>query len=344
MSSELVLRVENGVQAGQTFPLTAPSVVIGRHSEAGIVLNDSQTSRRHARLDVSGNRATLTDLNSANGTYVNGSRLTAPQQLNPGDLIEVGECRLRLEGPVGATQVAAPRVLADHTATRVVAMPAPDPASIAAGTILNGRYRLERSIGQGGFARVFLASDTALKRPIAVKVMNVELVGEGTIEDFLERFANEAQAIANLDHPHILAIHDFGQIGSAGFLVMPFVAGGTLAEALRARGPFAPHLAARYLRQVAAALDYAHRRNLVHRDIKPQNMLLRAEDDHLLLADFGIAKVISATTACASEDRSAPWSASFGTGAERCPKIICSVEPLYGSLPVSIWKRTQPSA
>ncbi|MFN8537429.1 MAG: FHA domain-containing serine/threonine-protein kinase [Thermomicrobiales bacterium] len=295
MSAGFVLRVENGALAGQVFPLAAPTVVIGRHTEADIVLTGNQVSRRHARLELVDNRPLLTDLNSANGTFVNGSRLATPQPLSPGDLIELGEYRLRVEGPPGPSQAAAPAQ--DFAATQFIGATPQEPAQIAAGTILNGRYRLDRSIGQGGFARVFLANDLALKRPIAVKVMNVELVGESTIDDFLARFANEAQAIANLDHPHILAIHDFGQLGATGFLVMPFVAGGTLADALRSRGRFTPQVAARYLRQVATALDYAHRRNLVHRDIKPQNMLLRDEDDHLLLADFGIAKVISATSA-----------------------------------------------
>src|SRR5688500_2283222 len=114
MSSGLVLRVESGTQAGQSFPLTAPSVVIGRHAEAGIVLNDSQVSRRHARVELLTVQAILTDLNSANGTFVNGRRLAAPQPLNPGDLIQLGECRLRVEGPAPATQLVPTSIAGDY--------------------------------------------------------------------------------------------------------------------------------------------------------------------------------------------------------------------------------------
>lgn len=297
MSSGFVLRVEGGDQAGQVFPLAAPSAIIGRHTEAEIVLNDGQVSRRHAQVELHADRAILTDLNSANGTFVNGRRLAAPQPLTPGDLIQVGESRLRVEGPSLATQIVPTNVADNVAATQLANGDAPVPVAIEAGSVLAGRYRLERLIGQGGFARVFLANDLSLKRPIAVKVMNVESTGEWSTDDFLARFANEAQAIANLDHPNILAIHDYGQLATTAFLVMPYVSGGTLSDTLRSKGKLAPQRASRYLRQMAAALDYAHRRNLVHRDIKPQNMLVRADDDHLLLSDFGIAKILSATSA-----------------------------------------------
>ncbi len=171
---------------------------------------------------------------------------------------------------------------------------ATSPAGV--GTVLNGRYRLDRLLGRGGFALVFLATDLTLRRQVAVKVLHAELT-EDQGHDFLARFTQEARAVAVLDHPNILSIHDYGEALGTIYLVMPYVDGGTLHDRLRAVTRVGPADAGRYLRQVAAALDYAHRRNLVHRDIKPQNMLLRAEDDHLLLADFGIAKVISGTSA-----------------------------------------------
>jgi tetratricopeptide (TPR) repeat protein/tRNA A-37 threonylcarbamoyl transferase component Bud32 len=165
---------------------------------------------------------------------------------------------------------------------------------ITENSVLNTRYRLEKKIGQGGFAQVFLAMDQLLKRRVAVKVLNSELTED---ENFLTRFEREAQSIAALEHPNILSVYDYGQAEDTAYLVTPYVEGGTLHDKLRREKKFNLQQASQYLTQVSAALDYAHRRFIVHRDIKPQNMLLRTEDDRLLLGDFGIAKVLSSSSA-----------------------------------------------
>ena len=162
------------------------------------------------------------------------------------------------------------------------------------GSVLNTRYHLDRKIGQGGFAQVFLATDQLLKRRIAVKILNSDLIEDAS---FVGRFEREAQSVASLDHPNILAIYDYGQAFGTAYLVMPFVEGGTLHDLLKRDKKLTLQQTGQYLNQAAAALDYAHRRNVVHRDIKPQNMLLRQEDDRLLLADFGIARVLSPANA-----------------------------------------------
>jgi serine/threonine protein kinase len=172
-----------------------------------------------------------------------------------------------------------------------------DKAAMRDGDILLGRFRLDRQIGRGGFARVFLCTDLTLERRVAIKILDHALLERADEHDFLARFRREARAVAALDHPNILGIHDYGEDDGTIYLVMPFIEGGTLHERLTGGRALDPATAGNYLRQVAAALDYAHRRGIVHRDIKPQNMLLRAEDDRLLLADFGIAKVLGDTGA-----------------------------------------------
>jgi eukaryotic-like serine/threonine-protein kinase len=160
-------------------------------------------------------------------------------------------------------------------------------------SVLNGRYKLDKKVGQGGFAEVYLATDQTLKRRVAVKVLNANLFED---ESFLKRFENEAQAVAALEHPNILPVYDYGQTDNTVYLIMPFVEGGTLHDRLRRQKKFNLQTASQYLQQIASALDYAHRRNIVHRDVKPHNVLIREEDNRLFLADFGIAKVLSAAT------------------------------------------------
>ncbi len=164
------------------------------------------------------------------------------------------------------------------------------------GSVLQGRFRLDRQIGRGGFARVFLCTDLTLGRQVAIKVLDPELLEGAAEHDFLARFRQEARAVAALDHPNILGVYDYGEAEGAVYLVMPYVEGGTVAAQLAGGRALELARVGSYLRQAAGALDHAHRRNLVHRDIKPQNMLLRADEERLLLADFGIAKVLTAIT------------------------------------------------
>lgn len=166
---------------------------------------------------------------------------------------------------------------------------------MAAGSVLNGRYQLEREVGAGGFARVYLARDLLLQRRVALKVLHPQFADDAGIRDFRVRFDREAQAVAALDHPHILPVYDYGEADGLVYLVRPYVDGGTLFDRLREQRALALPTVAAWVTQAAAALDHAHRTGLVHRDVKPHNMLLRAADDRLLLADFGIAKVLGNT-------------------------------------------------
>ena len=152
---------------------------------------------------------------------------------------------------------------------------------------LSGRYEVDREIGRGGMAIVYLARDVRHGRMVAIKVLNRELAEAlGT-----ERFLREITTAANLTHPHILPVHDSGSAGGELFYVMPFVEGQSLRDRLRREKQLPVAEAVRIVVDVAQALDYAHRHDVVHRDIKPENILLQG--DHAFVVDFGIAGVIA---------------------------------------------------
>jgi serine/threonine protein kinase len=151
-----------------------------------------------------------------------------------------------------------------------------------------GRYRLERRLGVGGMATVQLAFDTRLERHVAVKLLAEHLAEDG---NFVNRFRREALSAARLVHPNIVQVFDFGLDDGThrNFIVMEYVDGQSCAEILREQGTLAPNQAVDVLAQACRGLDYAHRNGVVHRDVKPGN-LLRSEEGMVKLADFGIAK------------------------------------------------------
>jgi serine/threonine-protein kinase len=151
---------------------------------------------------------------------------------------------------------------------------------------LKGRYEIERTIGHGGMASVFAAYDQELDRPVALKLLADNLCGD---EEAQERFKREARIAARLAHPNIVAIFDVGQDDGRPYIVMEYVEGKSLSALLQAEGPLSPDRAVALVRQACAGLEHAHEAGVVHRDVKPKNMLLR-DDGVLKVADFGIAR------------------------------------------------------
>jgi eukaryotic-like serine/threonine-protein kinase len=157
-------------------------------------------------------------------------------------------------------------------------------------TAFSDRYELVKHIARGGMAQVYLARDLLLDRPVALKVLFPELSVD---RSFVERFRREAKAAANLSHPNIVSVYDWGQGENTYFIVMEYIDGRTLSSVLK-DGPIAPDRAAAIGASVAAALDFAHRRGVIHRDVKPGNVLID-ERGQVKVADFGIARAAGAS-------------------------------------------------
>jgi TolB-like protein/Flp pilus assembly protein TadD len=180
---------------------------------------------------------------------------------------------------------------------------------------LAGRYAIERELGRGGMATVFLARDLRHDRPVALKVLHPELAA--TLGP--DRFLREIRLAARLQHPHVLSVFDSGDADGQLWFTMPYVEGETLREQLRREGQLPIDDALRIARETADALDYAHQQGIVHRDIKPENILLTAR--HALVADFGIARALgSAAEGSTREQRLTETGMSIGTPAYMSPE------------------------
>jgi hypothetical protein len=163
-----------------------------------------------------------------------------------------------------------------------------DPVRGALQAKLRGQYRLGRLLGRGGMGAVYLARDLALDRDVAIKV--VRAVAD--TRQMHERFRREARTAARLSHPNIVPLHSFGEADGMPYFVMGFVSGESLADRLRRDGKLPEEEARRVLAEVADALDYAHRQGVVHRDVKPDNVLIEDQSGRALLTDFGLAKAL----------------------------------------------------
>src|SRR5256884_3545141 len=185
---------------------------------------------------------------------------------------------------------------------------------------LAGRYTIERELGRGGMAAVYLAQDRKHHRPVAIKVLKPELAAAlGP-----ERFLREIDTAARLTHPHILPLHDSGEAAGLLYYVMPYVEGETLRDRLEREGQLPLEEAVRITREVASALSYAHSHDVVHRDIKPENILLSGGE--AVVADFGIARAITQ----AAGTRLTETGIRVGTPAYMSPEQASGGGPLDG--------------
>src|SRR5580704_15260988 len=197
--------------------------------------------------------------------------------------------------------------------------------------VFSNRYELTHLIARGGMAQVYRARDRQLDRPVALKVLFPELSVDRA---FVERFRREAQAAANLSHPNIVPVCDWGEDAGSYFIVMEFVDGRPLSALLREVGPLEPFRAAEIAAQVAAALASAHRHGVVHRDIKPGNVLI-TDDGQVKVTDFGIARAVN------TEESLTQTGAVMGTATYFSPEQAEGIgvdarPPFLGETPVSV--------
>ncbi|MEV7606180.1 Stk1 family PASTA domain-containing Ser/Thr kinase [Paenarthrobacter sp. NPDC089322] len=177
------------------------------------------------------------------------------------------------------------------------------------GTTVDGRYRVLSRLARGGMSTVYLATDQRLERDVALKVLHPNLANDHT---FLERLSREAKAAASLSHPHIVGVLDQGEDGHIAYLVMEYVKGHTLRDILNEQGALPPRLALALIDPVIEGLAAAHASGLIHRDVKPENVLI-ADDGRIKVGDFGLARAVTATTSTG---------ALIGTVAYLAPELV----------------------
>ena len=318
------LVVTAGTAPGRRLALK-DELVIGREvSGEGRLTDDHELSRRHARVarNASG-QVTIEDLGSANGTFVNGERVNSRHVLKVGDSVEVGSTTLQLTGservpvlpapaapapaappparakrPPPPNRLSAPprrppgpprRTPAPPKRPSAPAIPSADPGGLASELPLRSVFagcRVEDVISHGDMGVVYRAEELALQRPVALKLILPEYSRD---ERFRERFRRESTIAAAIDHPNVIPIFDAGDEDGVLYITMRLVEGTDMRALIAADGRIEPLRAARIVRQVGAALDAAHARGMLHRDVKPPNVLL-AREDHVYLSDFGLAK------------------------------------------------------
>lgn len=311
------LLVTGGAAEGLRLAVRDELVIGRRVSGEGKLGDDPELSRRHARIARNAHgELTIEDLGSANGTFVNGERVRGPRLLKLGDKIRMGSTTLELtevapaptpppvemprfavESPPPAVEippraVEVPPVAAMERARASGARVADDELlapELPLGSVFAG-CRVEAVIGHGDMGVVYRADELALQRLVALKLI---LPGFSREERFRARFRRESRVAAAIDHQNVIPIFDAGDEGGLLYITMRLVEGTDLRALIAAQGRIEPLRAARIVRQVGAALDAAHARGMVHRDVKPSNVLL-GPGDHAYLSDFGLAKDVAA--------------------------------------------------
>ncbi len=267
------LVVEKGRQKGKSVRVDKTSaIVVGRGNTADLQLDDPMTSRRHFSVEFKKGNFYAIDLGSANGTYVNGGQVRE-QVLEIGDKLQAGEILLSF--------LAAESTIKHDTVT---------------GQKIAG-YLIEERVGRGAMGTVYKAIQLSLDRTVALKILARELVSD---KNFIDMFVREAQNAGQLNHPNIVQVYDVGQHKNIYFISMEFMAGGSVYELINREGAQPFERALQIALDSVRGLRYAEKCELVHRDIKPDNLMLR-QDGITKIGDLGIARRLQAGSAVLEE-------------------------------------------
>ena len=258
--------VERGNEKGVSLNLDAntTTAIVGRLQNCNLVLTDYLVSRQHFRVTRDADRFFITDLNSHNGTFVNGIRITGDVQIHPGSTIRAGETLFSF---LAGSQTA---------------------EGSLAGTKIGGYHLLER-IGVGGMGEVYKAMQLSLGRTVALKLLSPELTRDTA---FIERFLSEARAAGRFNHPNVIHVHEVGNENGMYFYSMEFVDGGSVQDQVSRGRKLDQQRATEIILQSARALEFAEKVGIVHCDIKPDNLMLTTDGD-VRLSDLGIAKSLN---------------------------------------------------
>jgi len=273
----IVLDVVAGPDAGKSFVYGGlQSLVVGRAGSPDAnsrLPSDPYMSRHHFLLVVAGSSCVVYDLSASNGVYVNGERV-AQRKLRDGDLIGAGHTKIRLHTIFAGEEASGGREKSDATdgARRVLA-----------------EFELKEKIGAGEFAEVYRATDTRTGETVAIKTVPLDPEDR---DDAVDHFVREISICERLHHPHVVRTLAAGRDRERLWLAMEFVTGPTLRRLVDDTGPVTEQEGLRMLRELLAAVHYAHGHGVIHRDIKPENVLLDDREGKLAvrLADFGLAK------------------------------------------------------
>jgi pSer/pThr/pTyr-binding forkhead associated (FHA) protein len=256
------LVVENGNRRGLRVEVPeGGKVVLGRDSHADIAVSDHLCSRAHFEVECVGGVCTLRDLGSSNGTYLNDARSLEAGVLRHGDCLQAGETQLTFLEETGQGA----RGLVGKTV---------------------GGYRILERIGRGGMGTVYKANQTSLNRTVALKVLSPKFAQDPV---FVAKFHKEAQAAGQLNHPNIVQVYDVGSDGGLHYFSMEYIENGSVQDLATREGTVDTDLSLAIIIDAARGLEYAEKRGLVHRDIKPDNLMVIAEGV-VKIADLGLAR------------------------------------------------------
>lgn len=260
------LVVEKGRDKGMSVIVSPKSkVIVGRDRQANLQLTDGLASRRHFSLSFQDERYVLEDLGSSNGTLLNDERVTK-SPISTGDQIQVGETLMSF------LDASVQRKRGGLVGRRI-------------GDERNGYQILER-IGRGGMGTVYRATQLSLDREVALKILSKTLIQD---KSFIERFRREARSAGQLNHPNIIQVHEVDNLGDIHYFSMEFVSGGSVQDLLRDKGKLSVEEALPVVIDVAKGLQFAEKKHIVHRDIKPDNLML-TETGRVKICDLGIAE------------------------------------------------------